>query len=152
MREARHVWKETPMQCPNDASTLVMSERSGIEIDYCPQCRGIWLDRGELDKLIERSEQAQPDYGQQPSGQQQPYGHGHGQQQGHGQQSYGHEQPYGQPQQPYGQQRPYGQQSGSGDTVGKLADKALRMVQERSSGQRRQQQRGSRGWLGDILG
>jgi Zn-finger nucleic acid-binding protein len=36
-----------------------MSERQGIEIDYCPQCRGIWLDRGELDKLIERSNQGQ---------------------------------------------------------------------------------------------
>ena len=34
---------------------MVISERSGIEIDYCPQCRGVWLDRGELDKLIERS-------------------------------------------------------------------------------------------------
>jgi len=43
------------MQCPTDGTTLVMSERSGIEIDYCPQCRGVWLDRGELDKLIERS-------------------------------------------------------------------------------------------------
>jgi uncharacterized protein len=47
------------MQCPNDGSTLTMSERSGIEIDYCPQCRGVWLDRGELDKIIERS-YAQP--------------------------------------------------------------------------------------------
>lgn len=47
------------MKCPNDNETLVMSERSGIEIDYCPTCRGVWLDRGELDKLIERnSEQA----------------------------------------------------------------------------------------------
>ena len=43
------------MQCPTDGTVLVMSERSGIEIDYCPQCRGVWLDRGELDKLIERS-------------------------------------------------------------------------------------------------
>ena len=43
------------MQCPNDATTLVMSERSGIEIDYCPTCRGVWLDRGELDKIIDRS-------------------------------------------------------------------------------------------------
>ena len=42
------------MQCPTDGTTLVMSERSGIEIDYCPQCRGVWLDRGELDKIIER--------------------------------------------------------------------------------------------------
>ena len=43
------------MKCPNDGSTLTMSERSGIEIDYCPQCRGVWLDRGELDKILERS-------------------------------------------------------------------------------------------------
>ncbi|KAA1421354.1 hypothetical protein F0U44_03355 [Nocardioides humilatus] len=43
------------MRCPIDETTLVMSERSGIEIDYCPQCRGVWLDRGELDKLVERS-------------------------------------------------------------------------------------------------
>jgi Zn-finger nucleic acid-binding protein len=34
-----------------------MTERSGIEIDYCPECRGVWLDRGELDKIIERSSQ-----------------------------------------------------------------------------------------------
>ena len=43
------------MQCPNDGAVLVMSERSGIEIDYCPTCRGVWLDRGELDKIIERA-------------------------------------------------------------------------------------------------
>ncbi|MFB9764175.1 zf-TFIIB domain-containing protein [Nocardioides kongjuensis] len=43
------------MRCPIDESTLVMSERNGIEIDYCPQCRGVWLDRGELDKIIDRS-------------------------------------------------------------------------------------------------
>lgn len=44
------------MQCPVcQHSSLVMSERSGIEIDYCNQCRGVWLDRGELDKIIERS-------------------------------------------------------------------------------------------------
>ena len=43
------------MQCPTDGTTLTMSERSGIEIDYCPQCRGVWLDRGELDKIIERA-------------------------------------------------------------------------------------------------
>ena len=48
-----------PMTCPVDATTLVMSERSGIEIDYCPTCRGVWLDRGELDKIIERNNQAQ---------------------------------------------------------------------------------------------
>ncbi|WP_217702424.1 zf-TFIIB domain-containing protein [Nocardioides guangzhouensis] len=43
------------MQCPTDGTVLVMSERSGIEIDYCPTCRGVWLDRGELDKIIDRS-------------------------------------------------------------------------------------------------
>ena len=43
------------MTCPNDGASLVMSERQGIEIDYCPTCRGVWLDRGELDKIIERS-------------------------------------------------------------------------------------------------
>ena len=53
------------MQCPTDQTTLVMSERSGIEIDYCPQCRGVWLDRGELDKIIERAamEQGRGDTG-----------------------------------------------------------------------------------------
>ncbi len=44
--------------CPTCRVNLVMSERQGIEIDYCPQCRGVWLDRGELDKIIERSETA----------------------------------------------------------------------------------------------
>ena len=43
------------MKCPTCNVDLVMSERQGIEIDYCPQCRGVWLDRGELDKIIERS-------------------------------------------------------------------------------------------------
>ncbi|MGU3576507.1 zf-TFIIB domain-containing protein [Brucellaceae bacterium C25G] len=43
------------MLCPIDNAELVMSERQGIEIDYCPKCRGVWLDRGELDKIIERS-------------------------------------------------------------------------------------------------
>jgi len=43
------------MQCPIDGTQLVMTDRNGVEIDYCPQCRGVWLDRGELDKIIERS-------------------------------------------------------------------------------------------------
>ncbi|MFA8386389.1 MAG: zf-TFIIB domain-containing protein [Pelagibaca sp.] len=62
------------MKCPIDGTALVIAERSGVEIDYCPQCRGVWLDRGELDKIIERSasftppppppsEQARPDRG-----------------------------------------------------------------------------------------
>lgn len=43
------------MKCPMDGETLVMTERSGVEIDYCPKCRGVWLDRGELDKILERA-------------------------------------------------------------------------------------------------
>jgi uncharacterized protein len=48
------------MQCPNDGQTLAMTTREGIEIDYCPMCRGVWLDRGELDKIIERSAATAP--------------------------------------------------------------------------------------------
>lgn len=48
------------MKCPTCPEvTLVMADRQGIEIDYCPQCRGVWLDRGELDKLIEKSASTQ---------------------------------------------------------------------------------------------
>ena len=43
------------MKCPVDGTELVMSDRQGVEIDYCPSCRGVWLDRGELDKIIDRS-------------------------------------------------------------------------------------------------
>ncbi|MBY6068798.1 zf-TFIIB domain-containing protein [Leisingera aquaemixtae] len=45
------------MRCPIDGTELRMTERAGVEIDYCPDCRGVWLDRGELDKIIERSAQ-----------------------------------------------------------------------------------------------
>jgi hypothetical protein len=51
------------MKCPICTIDLVMADRLGIEIDYCPKCRGIWLDRGELEKIIERSEPTSP---QQP--------------------------------------------------------------------------------------
>jgi Zn-finger nucleic acid-binding protein len=44
------------MNCPTCNVELKMTERQGVEIDYCPQCRGVWLDRGELDKIIERSD------------------------------------------------------------------------------------------------
>jgi Zn-finger nucleic acid-binding protein len=47
------------MKCPNCEETLVMTERQGVEIDYCPKCRGVWLDKGELDKIIEKSTSAQ---------------------------------------------------------------------------------------------
>lgn len=63
------------MRCPHCTDTnLAMTERQGIEIDYCPNCRGVWLDRGELDKLLERAgqgaappqqHQQQPHYGHQ---------------------------------------------------------------------------------------
>ena len=43
------------MQCPTCLITLQIADRQGIEVDYCPKCRGIWLDRGELEKLLERS-------------------------------------------------------------------------------------------------
>ncbi|MCX8130577.1 MAG: zf-TFIIB domain-containing protein [Clostridia bacterium] len=52
------------MDCPICHVKLQMSDRQGIEIDYCPQCRGIWLDRGELDKIIERSQTDFSTYGQ----------------------------------------------------------------------------------------
>lgn len=79
------------MKCPTCATPdLLMTERLGIEIDYCPQCRGVWLDRGELDKIIERSLREtgqpaaapvpQPPQMQQPyqPPYQQPYNSGHG--------------------------------------------------------------------------
>ncbi len=43
------------MKCPIDDTELVMAERHGVEIDYCPKCRGVWLDRGELDKIIDKA-------------------------------------------------------------------------------------------------
>ena len=57
------------MKCPIDTDIdLVMTDRQGIEIDYCPRCRGVWLDRGELDKLIERSaESTSPPPAPQPA-------------------------------------------------------------------------------------
>ena len=55
------------MQCPIDGSELVISDRAGVEIDYCPKCRGVWLDRGELDKIIERSS-VEPHAGQARGG------------------------------------------------------------------------------------
>ena len=45
------------MLCPACKVDLLMTERQGVEIDYCPKCRGVWLDRGELDKILERSRQ-----------------------------------------------------------------------------------------------
>lgn len=78
------------MKCPVDNETLVMADRGGVEIDYCPKCRGVWLDRGELDKIIERSAAA-PQPAQTPPPQphyQQPQAHQPGYQQGYGQKPY----------------------------------------------------------------
>ncbi len=47
------------MPCPVCQVSLTISERQGVEIDFCPQCRGVWLDRGEIDKIIERSRPAE---------------------------------------------------------------------------------------------
>lgn len=80
------------MKCPVCTTvSLVMSERQGIEIDYCPECRGVWLDRGELDKIIERTQTketaaaqspqpaAQPAYAPQQAGHAPAgYGYSHG--------------------------------------------------------------------------
>ena len=74
------------MQCPVCRVPLAMSDRQGIEIDYCPQCRGVWLDRGELDKIVERSagqaapqpQRPSPDYARHGGAQHSGYGHGYG--------------------------------------------------------------------------
>ncbi|RYE02587.1 MAG: hypothetical protein EOP61_08125 [Sphingomonadales bacterium] len=71
--------------CPVDGATLVPVERSGIEIDHCPTCRGVWLDRGELDKIIERSAaQAAPAPAPQQYREQRPQYDNRGQQGGYG--------------------------------------------------------------------
>jgi uncharacterized protein len=51
------------MKCPVCTIDLMIAERQGIEIDYCPKCRGVWLDRGELDKILERSATPPQTYG-----------------------------------------------------------------------------------------
>ena len=76
--------------CPVDQSPLVMTERHGVEIDYCPTCRGVWLDRGELDKIIEKnSASAGAPIAAQPRDQ----GHWTDQSRHSGQHGYGHK-PY----------------------------------------------------------
>ncbi|WP_164738461.1 zf-TFIIB domain-containing protein [Aquabacter cavernae] len=109
------------MPCPVCKVPLVMSERQGVEIDYCPQCRGVWLDRGEMDKIIERSlreeapsapqqpapqpvhqqPQPRPGFAQPAPGYDQPYGAGHGQggynQGGYSQGGYGNYGGHGKP-------------------------------------------------------
>ena len=85
------------MKCPVCSTVnLVMSDRQGVEIDYCPECRGVWLDRGELDKIIERSNSQERAVAQQPQHMQQPgyqphqvnYDSGHAPGYGHGHKPY----------------------------------------------------------------
>ena len=91
------------MKCPVCTTTdLMMNDRQGVEIDYCPQCRGVWLDRGELDKIIERSavmsvqqpvDVPQPRYREPeyPSSHlKQGHDHHHGHKEEYGQGKYGH--------------------------------------------------------------
>ena len=81
MRDAATV---SAMLCPVCKVGLAMSDRQGVEIDYCPQCRGVWLDRGELDKIVERSapqaapQRAAPSYSQHGGQAHSGYGHGYG--------------------------------------------------------------------------
>lgn len=66
------------MKCPVCTGIdLNLAERQSVEIDYCPECRGVWLDRGELDKIIERSTSLAPAYPQADPQRQQPYGQQH---------------------------------------------------------------------------
>ena len=81
------------MLCPADQTPLTMSERQGIEIDYCPTCRGVWLDRGELDKIIERSTAAPP-LTPAPPPQQQTLQPNYGGQANYGGQPHGHHKPH----------------------------------------------------------
>lgn len=87
------------MKCPACTTTeLLMSERQGIEIDYCPACRGVWLDRGELDKIIERTvppeaavppqPRTAPHPGYPGSGHVPPQGHGYSHGYSHGNKPY----------------------------------------------------------------
>jgi uncharacterized protein len=96
MRSADQV---AAMSCPVCQVPLSMSDRQGIEIDYCPQCRGVWLDRGELDKIIERSAPTSAPVSAPPpasrAAPQAPYpAQGYPQQQGYPPQSYGHQKGY----------------------------------------------------------
>lgn len=84
------------MKCPVCTTVnLVMSERQGVEIDYCPECRGVWLDRGELDKVIERSGTQETIVTQAPQSAHQPGYQNHQVHYGHGHNNHGHGHGYG---------------------------------------------------------
>ena len=77
------------MKCPNCNETLLMTQRNNIEIDYCPSCRGVWLDKGELDKMLDYA--AQHTVPQPPV---QNYDHNPGYHDHKYKQPYGHQKPY----------------------------------------------------------
>ncbi|GAM11114.1 hypothetical protein OR1_03423 [Geobacter sp. OR-1] len=81
------------MKCPVCTGVdLKLAERQGVEIDYCPECRGVWLDRGELDKILERSAIQTPAYTQpEPRHQQPAYNQQHYGKQHHDSHGYGHD-------------------------------------------------------------
>ncbi len=82
------------MKCPNCKDiSLTMSERSGVEIDYCPECRGVWLDRGELDKILEKTN-AETRQTPPPHSAMTPSAHNHSPYPQHQQQSYDQQQYY----------------------------------------------------------
>ncbi|HXU93010.1 MAG TPA: zf-TFIIB domain-containing protein [Gallionella sp.] len=79
------------MKCPVCNVDLLMTDKQGVEIDYCPTCRGIWLDRGELEKLIERMSAVERSYEGRERVSHQSHGHpGHDK---HGHEKHGHGQP-----------------------------------------------------------
>jgi Zn-finger nucleic acid-binding protein len=92
------------MKCPVCTTVnLVMADRQGVEIDYCPECRGVWLDRGELDKIIERSVPQElspppppPQYAPQPNIYPQSHAPSHSSGHGHGH-GHGNDYSYGKP-------------------------------------------------------
>lgn len=87
MRNAEQV---AGMLCPVCKTSLALSDRNGIEIDYCPQCRGVWLDRGELDKIIERDAQQYQQAPQAAPQQPAPPPQGYAQPQGYADPRYGY--------------------------------------------------------------
>ncbi len=72
------------MKCPNCNVNLLITERQGTEIDYCPECRGVWLERGKLDKIIEKSTATTPPGQQQPEYYADHHGHDHDHDEDHG--------------------------------------------------------------------
>ncbi|QIK63622.1 hypothetical protein G7068_10770 [Leucobacter viscericola] len=134
------------MNCPTDGTTLLMSERQGIEIDYCPQCRGVWLDRGELDKILERAK-AESDVAAAPEVPQAP------QMQAPQQPLYGQQQPYSQqpPQQPRYDDRGYDDRRGHDSRDDRRYDSRDNRGYDSRQGDYRKKKKSPFDFLGDIF-